>query len=249
MLRRMAATSWPRCAVVGVSALPSSPCAVPAVGPSSSVRRVLSSESIDAARRLTNPNREYPATGEAPAPDANAARVMWREHWDLLERKPYYHNLVTNETTWRMPAGFPTRFTEFYSQLSEEHAHGMRTADHLNAAHAAATSGTPIPKRTLQQRLADYGPSGFALYFIIHFVGFLLCYALLAFGVDLGSVAHSLGFEVASSSAGTKGATIMGAIALNKLLVPLQILLTVALAPRLTPMLKYGWRRFYYFNH
>ena len=218
------------------------------VGASSWLRSAFTTESLEAARRITNPCVETPATGEAPAADPKSPAVIWREHWDLMERKPYYHNLVTNEISWSMPPHFPTRFPEYYGRMSEEYKHGMRTADHEISHQAAMTSATPIPSRSMREKLIDYGPSGLALYTIIHFAGFVLCYSLLWFGVDLGSMAHAMGFDVVSSSSGAKGATFLAAVAMNKLLMPVQILMTLAIAPKLTPMLKYGWRRFYFYN-
>jgi hypothetical protein len=213
------------------------------------VRYVVSSDAMDAAQRLIDPTAKHPATGAEAAANSADPRVLWREHWDLLERKPYYHNLITNVTSWDMPSGFPTRFARYYARLKEEADRvGIDTPEHARAKRVAEVSGSELPKRTLQDRLQDYGPSGVALYTIIHFVGFISAFALLWYGVDVGAVARKFGFDVSPTTGASKGTIFLGAVAINKVMVPFQILLTIALAPRLTPSMKYMWKRFVFYN-
>lgn len=210
--------------------------------------RFVSSDVTEAAARITRPSAEHPATGEANPP-AGSPAVQWREHWDLMERKPYYHNLITHQTTWAMPAGFPTRFGRYYSRLKEEHDRaGLNTDEHINAMHVAQTTAVPLPQRSLRDQLMDYGPSGFALYGLIHFVGFVGCFVLLFWGVDLAAIARSFGYDTAPVSNSSTGAIFLAAVAVNKLFVPVHIVMTLALAPRLTPAMKFGWKRFVYYN-
>lgn len=257
---------------------------------------------IEAAIRLTNPTAHHPATGEYAAPtntstgipeDSTATavpttdpHVFWREHWDLDTRRPYYHQLQTNELTWEKPVGFNTRFNFYFDRIYEEYRSGHRAEEHLanpppevpraekvpkpaviaeKPVDALATtdaeakgekpvapfddqpSQAPVAGRSFKDRLKDYGAPGFALYLIIHFTSLGCVFLIMYNGVDLSGIARSAGFDIASpaASGGGVAAVMIVAVAVNKMFNPLQLLLTIALAPKLVPVIRRTFVRFY----
>jgi hypothetical protein len=186
--------------------------------------------------------------------DASAKLVSWREHFSAEHQMPYYHNAATNETTWIIPNGFVSRFPEHQRTLGN-----VVTASGAVYAPGTAPEGTTTANAgpvSLKKKLAQLGGAGFLLYLIIHNLSLLTVFTLMSvFGFDLVSLAKSYGFHIPGTG-GNKGglvANFLVAVALNKILVPLQIVTTIALAPRVAPklqpaatkaanLIKYFWR-------
>jgi hypothetical protein len=227
-LRRSAATAARPC--MG-SALSLSSCAMlraPA--------RCFHSLSLEQAMRITAPSVQHPATGAAPKADPHDPTVVWREHWDVEFERPYYHNLVTNEVRTTLPEGFPTRFLFYY-----ERKHG-------GVKHEASDAGA-VPQhvtraQSVKARIKEFGLAGFLLYGVIHF-GFLgVIFLVMLSGVDLTGILKSLGFEAHRVNGKSIWALWLAAVVTNKIFVPLQALLTVALAPRVAPLIRVLLARF-----
>ena len=257
----------------------------------------LDSKYLDAAMRLTTPSPAGPATaapdGSRLAPDD--PMVEWREHYSAEHSMPYYHNLVTNETSWEIPSGFRTRFPSHHKSLgnrvdavgtvwpkdgqkpkiSEAVAEckptgipgdaEARAATQQAASTTAATSdataasgetgalnapaggdATEGKKTTagplgLKARVAAFGGAGFLLYLIVHNTSLFIVFTMMyVFGFDLVALAKSYGIAIPSSLGAGGGlfANFLVAVALNKTLVPVQLVITIALAPRFAPMLQ-----------
>lgn len=198
---------------------------------------------------------ETPATGLAEdILSSTDACVEWREYWSLEDDMPYYHNLKTNEVTWDVPEGIPTRFPTYHSRnenirIDAEGRVQFPQKDGPLKPGEATTS--PL---TLKQKLALYGSGGLCLYLIIHNICLTCVFvALYVLEWDLVGLAQSYGFnikrsdgnETVANSDGTvtikRGAsflsTFVTAVLLNKLTVPLQIGTTLLLAPRFVPLL------------
>lgn len=220
-------------------------------------RCALNSAALSAAERIANPSQATPASGPAGgvlSPDD--PRVVWREHWCVAKSMPYYHNMTTNDTTWTVPDNFVTRFPTYHAQNSPNvavhpdgrvtHRTGKEAADELPVVDAAN-----LP---LKKKLALYGSGGLILYLIIHNV-FLFCVftSMYFFGIDLVHIARSYGFNAKGSEEDSaeddpnatkkkKNPTFVGtfvtAVLLNKMTVPLQLVITLTLAPRVVPKLQ-----------
>ena len=217
--------------------------------------RALQSIAIEQATRLVHPTPEHPATGD-PVKDPTNPRVVWREHWSLAYRKPFYHNLMTNEVSWDLPKGFPSRFDNYWRQLATENPKeaerqgviikDVSEATGTLAAAKLSTEGAPevtiTRKLTMKEQIMQYGHIGFILYGIIHF-GMLFCvWMAIYMGLDLGSVARKLGFNVDTEKKQSLMATLVVAIAVNKIFVPVQIASTLYFAPRVAPYMRQLYR-------
>ena len=261
---------------------------------------------LEAATRLVDPSAAHPATGatsvtpseldaskSASSDAANSPggvpREQWREHWDLESKRPYYHNLVTNELSWNRPVGFDSRFAFYYSRIHQEYHLGQRTEEHLanppdgverivrvekpaattpvvtpsadgvaSAAAPAATTpshmgpidaeGATNKKRTLKDQIKDFGVAGFLLYLIIHFASLGVVFLIMYNGVDLSGIARSIGFDVQPSNGGSAAAILVVSIAVNKVFNPVQLVLTIFLAPRFVPVIRRVIVKIYSYN-
>jgi hypothetical protein len=200
----------------------------------------LSSNHLDAALRVAEPST--PAAGGPPSP-----LVAWREYFSAEHRMPYYYNAQTNETTWNIPGGFVSRFPEHHRALGNVvDASGAVWPPGTTRSEGSTDEGTakagPI---SLKKRLAALGGAGFLLYLIVHNLSLAIVFTMMnVFGFDLVSLAKSYGISVPfTGGSGGLVANFLVAVALNKTLVPLQIVLTLALAPRFAPMLQPAAKR------
>lgn len=115
-----------------------------------------------------------------------------------------------------------------------------------------ATTGKPL---SLKKKLALYGSGGLLLYIIIHDIFlFFIFTGMYVLGLDLVGVARSYGFSIirpaadGAAAAGAEGeeqkrkpsffATLLTALILTKLFAPIQLTLTLLLAPRFVPLLE-----------
>jgi hypothetical protein len=197
-------------------------------------RRFIHSVATEQAARVTDPSPAAPATGPAPNNAPGDPHVFWREHWDLEKKKPYYHNLKTHELLWTMPDGFNTRFLFYYRRLSEEAGVGHTSADHVEAQKIVGDGKA----RSWKERIKDYGPAGLILYGIIHFGSLSIFFTAMFFGLDVTAVARKFGFDIEPSQGKSTVALYVAAIAVNKIFSPLHVLLTLALAPKVTPIMR-----------
>ncbi|RNE99292.1 hypothetical protein TraAM80_08261 [Trypanosoma rangeli] len=171
---------------------------------------------VDLALRVINPCREFPATQVGvELPDHSDPCVLWREYYSFDHCRPYYHNLLTNTTTFELPSGFMTRFALFCRRQGH-HVDGETRVYRQTAAEGSGGSdkgapegpggegGSPVPpgeggSLTTKQKLAAYGGGGLLLYLIVHNI-LLACifFSLYFLHVDLVGVARSYGFRVGS---------------------------------------------------
>lgn len=222
--------------------------------------RCFNSIAWEQAMRLADTGPKYPASGDAPNnnnPDEDPL-VYWREYWDHESKRPYYHNLKTNKVSWTIPSRFPSRFLDYYQRLNEEASLGHKTVDHLNAQQVqkehtirlgekgtdsatALATDAKLANRSLKDRIKDYGPAGFILYGTIHFLSLCVVYTAMMFGVDVAKLARSFGFDIEKQDKKTKGSLVgmwLLAIAVNKIFVPIHVMMTVALAPQFVPVVR-----------
>jgi hypothetical protein len=178
----------------------------------------------------------------------------------MKEKAPYYHNVVTNETTAVCPAGFKTEYVGYYARVAEgDHGHQQQSDHSHDRTHqpraaapsheqpaAEAAGGTEEAKKktkSLKDRVKEYGPAGVALYLVIHFTSASIIFLAMVFGVDVTALARKVGFNVHAE--GTSWPALwVAAILVNKLFVPIQAGLTLALAPKVTPLLRRLLARF-----
>lgn len=209
---------------------------------------------VDLARRAVSPSQEFPATWSEDEPLAPSdPRVLWREHYSLDQEKPYYQNVKTMEVTWQIPEGFVTRFPRLYEANGYRvDAKGavFRAAGDAAVQESAPASGeaaTGVKDMTLKQRLAAYGAGGLLWYLIVHTVSLFGVFACLyVFRIDLIGIARSYGFDVKRSSDMQLSEnhrpplwkTFLVSIILNKMMVPLHLLVTVFTAPLLVHRLE-----------
>ncbi|KAG5470438.1 hypothetical protein LSCM1_01682 [Leishmania martiniquensis] len=206
---------------------------------------------VDLARRAVSPSEEFPATWSEDEPlSASNPRVCWREHYSLDAEKPYYQNIETMEVTWDIPEGFVTRFPRFYASSGYRvDARGaVFRSSAAPGAPADGTAGAAVAKEagvkavSLKQRLAAYGAGGLLWYLIVHNISLACIFTCLyVFRIDLIGLARSHGFDVKRSDEVAVNEkkrppfwkTFVLSIILNKMLVPLHLLLTVTSAPLL----------------
>jgi Ca2+/Na+ antiporter len=169
----------------------------------------------------------------------------------MKEKAPYYHNMVTNETTAVCPAGFKTEYVGYYARVAEadqqhDHSHDHTRAaapSHEAATEAGGTEGAKKKSKSLKDRVKEYGPAGVALYLVIHFTSASIIFVAMVFGVDVTALARKVGLDVHAE--GTSWPALwVAAIVVNKLFVPIQAGLTLALAPKVTPVLRRVLARF-----
>lgn len=221
------------------------------IGLSSLASRQFHSRALEQAMRITGPCPEHPATGSPIAADDLSAShppptLHWREHWDPQARKPFYHNLVSNEVTWDVPSTFPTRFGWHYDrceledpQLFSTTAAGRaRNALGSDALGTAAVARKPL---TWKERIYNYGTAGLIVYGVVHFGMLAIIIGIIWMGVDLSAVARQLGFNVQPGATSIMATVVVG-IAVNKIFVPIQVGLTIYLAPRCAPYLRRLYR-------
>ncbi|GET91373.1 hypothetical protein, conserved [Leishmania tarentolae] len=211
---------------------------------------------VDLARRAVSPSQEFPATWseEEPLSPSNP-RVCWREHYSLDAQKPYYQNIKTMEVTWDIPEGFVTRFPRLYAShgyhvdatgaVFRSSGGSQTPADGTADTTAAKEAGVKAP--SLKQRLAAYGAGGLLWYLIVHNISLACVFTCLyVFRIDLIGLARSYGFDVKRSHEVSVNEskcppfwkTFVLSIILNKILVPLHLLLTVTSAPLLVHRLE-----------
>lgn len=194
---------------------------------------------LEQAMRITTPSPRHPATGasdpagstEVTARPADPA-VVWREHWDVEFERPYYHNLVTNEVRTTLPEGFPTRFL-FYFQRNK----GGLVHEESDAGKAPAHA---TRAKTMKERIKDYGMAGLLLYGVIHFGMLGIIFTVMMAGVDVRGLLKSIGIDIGNRLKGDNSlmAVWLVAILVNKVFVPLQLIATLSLAPKVSPYLK-----------
>ncbi|CAC9523196.1 conserved hypothetical protein [Leishmania infantum JPCM5] len=211
---------------------------------------------VDLARRAVSPNQEFPATWSEDEPlSPSNPRVCWREHYSLDAQKPYYQNIKTMEVTWDIPEGFVTRFPRLYAS-NGYHVDATGAVFRSSTASeppANGTVGTTVAKEAgvkavpLKQRLAAYGAGGLLWYLIVHNISLACVFTCLyVFRIDLIRLARSYGFDVKCSDEVAVSEskrppfwkTFVLSIVLNKILVPLHLLLTVTSAPLLVHRLE-----------
>jgi hypothetical protein len=91
----------------------------------------------------------------------------------------------------------------------------------------------------LKQKLAAYGGGGLILYLIIHNACLLSVFVCIRFlGIDVIGAARSWGFHVKSSENTNVFGAFITAVLLNKMLVPLQLFVTILMAPKFVPVLQ-----------
>ena len=228
--------------------------ATAAVGLSTAVRGcAFMSKEMESAHRLVNPTHAAPATGDAvPLEDKTNPRVEWREHWDHYHRRPFYHNLVSNEVAWEMPLGFPSRFNSYYRVLATEDPtaaakQGVSVVENPVTGKPVPTSpkesGTVVQTLTLRQKIKQYGGVGFILYGVLHFGWMSVLFVIIWLGLDVTKIVRALGFPLDEQKGKSVTATLVAAVALNKLFVPFQLAGTAYLAPRLAPHMRKFWTR------
>ncbi|KAG5494582.1 hypothetical protein JIQ42_02194 [Leishmania sp. Namibia] len=211
---------------------------------------------VDLARRAVSPNQEFPATWSEDEPlSPSNPRVCWREHYSLDADKPYYQNIHTMEVTWVIPEGFVTRFPRLYASNGYR-VDAKGAVFRLSTAPetpAKGTTGATVAKEagvktvSLKQRLAAYGAGGLLWYLIVHNISLACVFTCLyVFRIDLIDLARSHGFDVKRSDEVPVNEkkrppfwkTFVLSIILNKMLVPLHLLLTVTSAPLLVHRLE-----------
>lgn len=109
--------------------------------------------------------------------------------------------------------------------------------------------------KSQKKKLATFGAMGLLWYFIVHNL-FLVCVfsSMYFLNIDLVGIAHSYGFHVSSNEGKTSETerkrspsvwkTLITAIVLNKLLVPVQMVVTIGTASKVIPVLQPICRRF-----
>ncbi|KAG5496102.1 hypothetical protein JKF63_02401 [Porcisia hertigi] len=210
---------------------------------------------VDLARRAVSPSQEFPATwsNDEPLPPSNP-HVQWREHYSLDAEKPYYQNIKTMEVTWEIPEGFVTRFPGLYASNGYHvDARGAVSRSSSSATSAEGGVGPAVAKKSgpnalsLKKRLAAYGAGGLLWYLIIHNISLACVFiCLYVFRIDLIGYACSYGFAVKHSDGVSVNdnkrppfwKTFVICIVLNKILVPLHLLVTVTSAPCLVHRLE-----------
>ena len=217
----------------------------------------LQSAALSAAERIANPSQATPASGPAGGVlSPEDPRIVWREHWCVAKKVPYYHNMLTNETTWDVPEKFVTRFPTYHKELNQKvQVQADGTVQYLPSDGSVPTTEMPLDMANLplKKKLALYGSGGLILYLIIHniFLSCVFC-SMYFFGIDLVHIARSYGFNAKEAEASSemggdtkavkKAPTFVGtfvtAVILNKMTVPFQLLLTLTLAPRVVPKLQ-----------
>lgn len=213
---------------------------------------------VDLAQRVTNPSPAFPASWSVDEPlPPDDPRVVWKEYYSLAEEKPYYHNVNTNETTHDIPEGFVTRFPKLYKRSGftvDENGAVHRGGGGDGDAETVDEQRTAGAKKKLtgKQKLAAYGGGGLLWYLIVHNVCLATIFSLLFFlKIDLVAVARSYGFnvkvkrseQVDEISKPTNRSppffkTLVLSVVLNKLLVPVQLVFTLATAPFLVHRLE-----------
>jgi len=186
---------------------------------------------------------EHPATGVPGSMDPSLGKErasyvlgytgpLWREHWDGNTQRPYYHNIKTHEVQWAKPEGVESLYPDYYAKNPEG---GTAT---LGTTATSSSSSGPA----WFAAVTKYGPGGLALYLVIHFSSLACVFALLLLGVDFSAVAVWL--NITMPSGGSYVALWAIAIALNKVFVPVQIMLTGLMAPRFAPLLAGAIKKF-----
>ncbi|SCU67877.1 Protein of unknown function (DUF1279), putative [Trypanosoma equiperdum] len=152
--------------------------------------------------------------------------VVWREYFSLQYRKPYYHHLVTNVTTFEVPEGFTTRFPTYHrrQKLFVDEANrvfrnsgspGVKTNGIVGNTDGFGSSSSscsgfppdvnppppsgPSPHGVsgLKHKLAAYGAGGLLLYLIVHNILLAIIFFTLYFlHIDVVAYARSYGFKV-----------------------------------------------------
>eukprot|EP00796_Vickermania_ingenoplastis_P013368 gene13368-9196_t len=198
---------------------------------------------VNLGLRVACPSQQFPATlsDHEPVPPSDP-RVLWKEHFCSEKQQPYYHNIATDEVTFQVPNGFVTRFPLFYKRNGfEVDASGaVRRDDSQTNTASESPQGTPASHLSHKQKLAAYGAGGILWYLIVHNLSLISVFSCIYFfNIDLLSIARSYGFHVPlSDRAGPIGGrpsflkSLLLAIVLNKLLVPVQLLVALASAPR-----------------
>ncbi|EKG02873.1 hypothetical protein TCSYLVIO_006089 [Trypanosoma cruzi] len=226
---------------------------------------------VSRALPLFTPCQEFPATAVGvELPDPRDPCVVWREYYSFEHRRPYYHNLLTNLTTFEVPSGFRTCFSLFHRRQglyvdTENRVHcqatvqGGGTPDKGAPGASDGEGGSPSSPGgggtlTTKQKLAAYGGGGLLLYLIVHNILLAAIFFSLYFlHFDLVGIARSYGFSVGDDPIGSGNcadaavtkkkdpsfwATLGVSILLNKLLVPLELAVTLMMAPVLVPRLQ-----------
>lgn len=129
------------------------------------------------------------------------------------------------------------------------------TASEVDERGTHKTSSDLFLSKSQKQRLAAFGAMGLLWYFIVHNL-FLICVfsSMYFLKIDLVRIAHSYGFHVSQSEGkisetGEKRSpsvwkTLITAIVLNKLLVPVQMVVTMGTASKVIPVLRPICKRF-----
>ncbi|EKF31367.1 hypothetical protein MOQ_004797 [Trypanosoma cruzi marinkellei] len=176
---------------------------------------------VNRALPLFNPCQEFPATPVGvELPDPRDPCVVWREYYSFEHRRPYYHNLLTNLTTFEVPSGLRTCFSLFHRRQGlyvdkENRVHhratvqGGGTPDTGSPGASDGVGGSPASPGgdgtlTTKQKLAAYGGGGLLLYIIVHNILLAAIFFSLYFlHVDLVGIARSYGFSVGDNPVGS----------------------------------------------
>nr|CCC94466.1 conserved hypothetical protein [Trypanosoma congolense IL3000] len=248
---------------------------------------------VGLAMCVAHPNPLFPATNVSEeVPNHDDPCVVWREYFSLEFRRPYYHCLMTNETTFDIPDGFVTRFPTFHRRqklhVNEENRVFRASAPSSCTTGGCATSGcvgsgggaggTPTPGGSplgdssasssfsrflrvscLKKQLVEHGAGGLLLYLIVHnAVLAVLFFSLYFLRIDIVGYARYCGINVTKEKEvpeddlvdtteahnGNKGrfrsfwSALGVSIVLNKFLVPLELAITLVLAPRFASRLQ-----------
>lgn len=206
---------------------------------------------INLGMRVANPSESFPATlsDSEPLPSSDP-RVEWKEHFCSEKQLPYYHNVRTNEVSFDVPRGFVTRFPRLHErngQLVDKHGAVFPSKENLESPSVSEELGDkPTSSLSPKQKLAAYGAAGMLWYLIVHNL-FLACvFSCIYFlHIDLLSLVRSYGFHVSIVDAPKEKKnrpsfwrSLLVSIVLNKLLVPVQIVVTLATAPRVIHVLR-----------
>lgn len=196
---------------------------------------------LNLGMRVANPSPQFPATIAHREPTAaNDPRVEWKEHFCSEKQAPYYHNLCTNQVSFQIPNGMVTRFPRFYRR-SGAHRVDNSGAVFLSHSESEVQNANTASNLSPKQKLAAYGAAGVLWYLIIHNIFLAIVFSsIYFFHVDLVSLARRYGFNVPISNPTDSEEkkhpsfwkTVVLAILLNKLLVPVQVVVTLGTAPK-----------------
>lgn len=194
-------------------------------------KRGLRSTSIEAAVRITDPSVEHPATGP-PTASADDVCTYWREYWDVSNHRPYYHHMRDHRTSWNMPEGFPTRFTEYYSRLLEDVGeNALKMGGYVLP--------TQIHRWSTMKRLRHFTFYGILTFACLYAGSLALLAAATFYGYDVGGAWRRRGFDIPGMrNEEMKRNALAVAYGVNNLLLPIHFVAAIVLLRRAAPRLR-----------